>query len=434
MRLALACLLAAAALGGGPEDDPPASGPQDHEDCVFRLDQAAFARRQEETPGEIRLYAGGDVRGSCVRPTGRRDTVTVWRAGSDSVAHYARIGRADFVGSTWFRDSTVELTAQRASYFEVDDRLEAYGNVVLRNRETGSELSGPTLTYWRAAPGVRDTAELYATRRPIVEYRSVGDGTQEPYLIRANQVRLRGDHQAWAGGTVTIDRSDFSARGDSTVLDLETGDGLLIGHAEAGGKDSVSYDLSGRHIAFRLVDDQLSWVQAQGLADATSSEWRIVGDTIEFNVADDMIQSGVVWGDSVRPRAMSEKYTVDADSLAIDSPNQVLTEVRGFGTARATAKTDSVSGEADWMAGDTLIVRFDSTETGSRTISQLIAAGNARAFYRIFDEADSAAAPALNYSRGERIVARFKDEAVDVVDVIGAADGVYLEPKRKPPR
>ncbi|UCG87439.1 MAG: hypothetical protein JSW71_02530 [Gemmatimonadota bacterium] len=409
-----------------------AYGTQGGQDCRFNLDWAQMLRREEQSLGDVRLFGVGDVRGRCIRPMGGRDTVTVWRMGSDSVAHYVRIGRADFVGSVWFRDSTVELTARRASYFEADDRVEAYGNVVLRNRETGSELTGPNLTYWRPLPGVRDAGELHATRRPVVEYRPAGDHTQEPYLIRAEQVRLRGDHQAWASGAVTIDRSDFSAQGDSTALDLNTGDGLLIGHAEARGTDSVSYDLTGHRIAFRLVNDQLSWVQAQGMADATSSEWRVVGDTIEFNLADDMIQSGIVWGDSVRPRAMSEKYTVSADSLEIDSPDQVLTEVRGFGTARATAKADSTAAEADWMAGDTLIVRFDSTANGSRTISELIAAGNAQAFYRIFDEADSTAAPALNYSRGLRIIARFKDEAVERVDVIGAADGVYLEPRRKP--
>jgi hypothetical protein len=431
VRLAATCLTLAAVFGGGAT--MTAHGSQGGQDCRFNLDQAAVFRRQEQTPGDVKLFYVGDVRGRCIRPVGGRDTLTVWRAGSDSVAHYVQIGRADFVGSVWFRDSTVELTAQRASYFEADDRLEAYGNVVLRNRETGSELTGPNLTYWRPLPGVRDAGELYATRRPLVEYRPVGNDAQEPYLIRAQQVRLKGDHEAWAGGSVTIDRSDFSAKGDSTVLDLGKGDGLLIGHAEAAGTDSVSYDLRGRRIAFRLLDDQLNWVQAQGLADATSSEWRIVGDTIEFNVAQDMIQSGVVWGDSIRPRAMSVRYTVTADSLAIDSPDQVLTEVRGFGAARATAKADSVEGEADWMEGDTLIVRFDSTDSGSRAISELIAAGNARALYRIFDEADSTAAPALNYSRGERIIARFRDETVDKVDVVGAADGVYLEPTRRPP-
>ncbi len=425
---AIHCLLAALmmlpTLGARAQDMP---------DCVVHLDYTGGKGvRAEPAPGRVRFYAGGGVRWSCRRPDGTRGPIQVWSGASDSVARYMEIGRADFVGDVHFRDSTVELTADRASYFERDDRLVADGNVRLVNLETGSVLTGPTLTYWRAVAKVRDTSSLYATRRPLVEYRSIKDPDVEPYLIRAERVRLTGNEIAHAGGAVTIDRSDFSAKGDSTELDLNVGEGLLIGHAEAGGADSVSYSLRGRRIAFRLVDDQLNWVQAQGRADATSAEWRMVGDTIELSLADGNLQAAQMWGDSTRPEAMSETYTVVGDSMAVDIPNQLLTEVRAFGRARATAKTDSLSNEYDWMAGDTLFVRFDSTATGERTLSELIAAGNAQAFYRIFDEEDSTAAPALNYSRGLRIVALFKDDTVDKVEVMGAADGVYLEPKKKP--
>ena len=422
------CLLAALMM-------LPTSGAraQDMPDCVVHLDYTGGKGvRAEPAPGRVRFYAGGGVRWSCRRPDGTRGPIQVWSGASDSVARYMEIGRADFVGNVHFRDSTVELTADRASYFERDDRLVADGNVRLVNLETGSVLTGPTLTYWRAVARVRDTSSLYAPRRPLVEYRSIKDPDIEPYLIRAERVRLTGNEIAHAGGAVTIDRSDFSAKGDSTELNLSVGEGLLIGHAEAGGADSVSYSLRGRRIAFRLVDDQLNWVQAQGRADATSAEWRMVGDTIELSLADGTLQAAQMWGDSTRPKAMSETYTVVGDSMAVDIPNQLLTEVRAFGRAKATAKTDSVSNEYDWMAGDTLIVRFDSTETGERTLSELIAAGNAQAYYRIFDEADSTAAPAINYSRGLRIVALFKDDTVDKVEVMGAADGVYLEPKKKP--
>jgi hypothetical protein len=413
---------------------PKAATGQVMPECVMRLDQSETTARREPQPGRIRYYAAGDVRWSCLRPVDRGDSALVFNGGSDSLARYVELGRADFVGRARFRDSTVELTADRASYFFRDDRLEANGNVRLVNLETGSVLSGPTLTYWRAAAGVRDTSELHARRRPTVEYRSAGGTAEEPYIIRAEQVWLKGNEVAYASGAVTIDRSDFAAKGDSTWLNVDVGEGLLIGQAEAGGKDSLSYDLRGRRIAFRLVDDELEWVQAQGRADATSAEWRIVADTIEFAVANDMIQHGQIWGDSILPRAMSEQYTITADSMAVDTPDQVLTEVRAFGAGRATAKPDSLSGEADWMAGDTLVVRFDSTESGDRTISELLAAGHAQAFYRIPDEADSTAAPAFNYSRGLRIIAKFTDEEIDRVDVIGEADGVYLEPIKRSPR
>ncbi|UCD24477.1 MAG: hypothetical protein JSW51_00730, partial [Gemmatimonadota bacterium] len=389
-------------------------------------------RRVTEGENRIRIYMGGGVRWSCQRDVGTGDSIRIWSGASDSLARYLDTGRADFVGNAFFRDSTIELTADRATYFEPEDRLVADGNVRLVNLVTGSVLTGPTLTYWRAVAGVRDTASLYAPRRPRVEYKSTGDPEVEPYIIRADHVRLTGNDIAHAGGTVTIDRSDFTAKGDSTELDMSVGEGFLIGHAEAGGTDSVSYNLRGRRIAFRLEENQLNWVQAQGRADATSAGWRMVGDTIELHLAEEKLQAAQMWGDSTRPRAMSETYTIVSDSMAVDVPNQVLTEVRAFGTAKATAKPDSLSTEADWMAGDTVTVRFDSTEAGERTLSELIAAGNAQAYYRIYDEEDSTAAPAINYSRGQKIVALFKDEEVDKVQVIGAADGVYLEPKKKP--
>jgi len=267
-----------------------------------------------------------------------------------------------------------------------------------------------------------------------VEYRTAGSGeADDPYVIVGDRVLLEGESRAWAGGNVTIDRKDLSARSDSASLDLDSEEGLLVGHAQAASRDSLGYTLNGETIAFRLADDELRWVRAQGRADATSAEWRIVGDTIEFQVADDQIQSGQAWGDSTRSRAMSEVHTFTADSLAVDTPDQLLKEVRGFGGALATSKPDSLSLEADWMAGDTLVARFDETETGGRTLAELSARGNARVFYHVPNDEDPDGPPGLDYSRGDRITALFKDETVERVTVVGKADGVYLEPIRRQP-
>jgi hypothetical protein len=355
----------------------------------------------------------------------------VWNARSDSVARFVSRGRIEFIDNVVFRDSSAELTSDRATYYEWDDRLEAEGHVRLVNTDNGTVLEGPRLTYLREVEGVRDTAELRATLRPTVEYRAESD-TAEPYIIVADRVRLIGN-STWAGGSVTIDRSDFASTGDSAWLDLGAGRGVIVGNAEAAGKDSVGYVMKGSQIGFGLVDDKLDWVQAQGQAEATSADWEIVGDTIEFTVHEDMMQGGAAWGDSITPVATSETYSIAADSLAVDTPGQLLTEVRGYGHAIATTSSDSTGVDPDWIAGDTVTARFDSTDTGGRTLTELIAQGNARAFYKIFDEADSTAAPAINYSRGLKIIALFKEETVDRVDVIGQADGIYLEPKRVPP-
>jgi hypothetical protein len=354
----------------------------------------------------------------------------VWRTYADSVAWRAHLGRADFVGNVAFSDSLSRLTSDRASYYQSDDRLEAFDNVRLVNLENGSVLSGPHLVYMRSSEDT-DDAELFADRRPRVEYRSEGDSTNSTVII-GDRVRLVGSSTAWAGGNVEIEQEGFSASGDSATLNLDTEDGVLIGHAEAVGQDSIGYTLRGNRIAYRMVDSQLNWVQSQERAEGLSEEWRIVGDTIEFAIAEDKIQAGMVWGDSIHPRAMSETYTLSGDSLAVDLPDQVLTEMRGFGNARATARADSTSTEVDWIAGDTVVARFESTESGARTLAELRANGNARAFYQIFDEEFPESPPGFSYSRGLRIIALFEEETLQRVDVVGQADGIYLEPVRRP--
>ncbi len=387
--------------------------------CEVEIDRTGGVGRQiTVTGGWIHHYGNGGIWAHCIRQ------ITNWY--SDSVAWYQERDRFDMVGNMLFRDESVELTADRASYFLSDERLEAYGNAVLRNLKTGSVLRGPNLVYRRAVEGVRDTSEWVATRRPTIEYRSGLDSADtEPYVIVADRVRLLGEHTAHAVGTVTIDRSDFTARSDSAVLNTDVGAGTLVGHAGVTGGDSSSYSLNGRVIEYRLDDNALTWAQAEGGADATSDDWRIVADT-------NRLQRGNAWGsDSVPARAMSVKNRITADSLVIEAPGQELSAVRGIGNARATSKRDSVDNDVDWVVGDTVVARFDSTASGRRALVRLDAVGNARAHYRVYPEGrPPGALPDISYSRGDRIIALFANEQVRRVDIIGQTDGVYLEAPR----
>jgi hypothetical protein len=391
--------------------------------CTVQLDSVGgVGRSVEVAPGVIHQFAGGGVWASCHgRPTRMR---------ADSGAFYSERDRVDFIGHAHFQDSTVTLDAQRASYFTRDERLEAYGGVHLVNLETGSQLDGPTLTYWRPAPGLRDTADMLATDRPTVRYRARGD-TTEPYVIVGQQVRLRGDDRTWAGGNVTIERSDFRSQSDSAELDLGAGSGAFLGHAQVQGRGANAYALSGRRVVFRLTDRRLSWVEAQGRGEATSSDWHLRADTIAFDVVQEQIERGTAWGDSLRPDARSVRYTMRADSVALDTPGQRLKELRGFGTAVATAARDSLDGQPDWVAGDSLVARFDTTAAGERILTDLEARGSARVYYRVF-EADGSTVAGINYSRGKRLLAAFDDKGVHRVKVLEAGDGVYLEPVKKP--
>jgi hypothetical protein len=396
--------------------------------CRIQLDSVGGVGRYEEIrTGVVRQYGSGGVWASC-----RDQRTTVY---ADSVAWYSDLARVDFLGRTRFQDSTVLLHADRASYYTRDERLEAYGMVRLLNLRTGTELRGPNLKYWRATEGVRDTSDLLASDRPTVWYREERQPTDtaapEPYVIVGERVRLKGEGRAWAAGSVSVTRSDLRASGDSAELDLDHGTGLLLGRAEIEGKREGNYHLGGERIVFRLEERRLKWVQAQGGAQARSEDWDLRADTIEFHLEDERIQGGSAWGRATRPKAVSSSYTMEADSLAIETPDQQLEEIRGFGKALALARGSREDDKPDWVAGDTLVARFDTTSSGERALTELDARGHARAYYRVYEE-DGRTLAGVNYSRGARIKALFSEGSLHRVHVIGQGDGIYLEPRRRP--
>jgi len=402
-----------------------AASPQGPATCTVQLDSVGgVARQVQVAPGTVHTFAGGGVWASC---RGRPTAVQ-----ADSAAWYSDRDRVDFIGRVRFRDSAMTLEARTASYYVRLERLDAAGDVRLVNLETGSDLAGPVLTYWRAAPGVRDTADLVASGRPTVHYRQASDPAENPYTIVGERVRLRGSDQAWAGGTVSVVRGDFEAEADSAALDAGGGRGLLVGHAEVRGRGATPYSLTGRLIRFRLADHRLTWVQAEGAAEAMSSAWRLTADTIAFDLVNDQIADGTAWGDSLRPHARSDRYTMRADSLVLETPGQQLREIRGYGSALATAARDSLDGQPDWVAGDSLAAVFDTAGSGKPQLRTLDARGRAKAYYRVYHE-DGAALAGINYSRGRRILVAFSERGVDRVRVLGEGDGVYLEPIPKKP-
>ncbi|GIW51105.1 MAG: hypothetical protein KatS3mg081_0460 [Gemmatimonadales bacterium] len=403
-------------------------GAQQSSGCRVQLDSVGGTGRYEEIrPGVVRQYGSGGVWASC-----RNQRTAIY---ADSVAWYSDLARVDFIGRTRFEDSTVLLHADRASYYTRDERLEAYGMVRLLNLRTGTELRGPNLKYWRAIEGVRDTSDLVASDRPTVWYRQEqerGDtAAPEPYVIVGQRVRLKGEGRAWAAGSVTVSRSDLRASGDSAELDLDNGTGRLLGGAQIEGRGERAYTLSGERVVFRLEERRLRWVQAQGAARAVSEDWDLAADTIEFYIENQRIQNGGAWGRENRPKAVSSSYTMEADSLAIDAPDQRLREIRGFGKALALAYGGREGGEPDWVAGDTLVAHFDTASSGERAMRELDARGHARAYYRVYEE-DGRTLAGINYSRGARIKAIFTDGSLHRVHVIGEGDGIYLEPRRRP--
>src|SRR5438552_3462574 len=326
--------------------------------CKVIIDSVGRQAQQVEVrPGETNVFAGGGVLAHC---EGSGSTLA-----SDSVAWFAGVGRFDMLGQrnpVHIRDTVIILDATTAAYFLRQERLEAHRTVIAVNRKTGSVLRGPNLTYYRAIKGVRDTLEMYASGRPTIEYHTTADtGGGEPYIIVADRVRFKGNDRMWGGGQVTIDRSDFAARGDSMQLDQVAGFAVLVGKPRVEGKSARPYALTGTRIELGLQGGgrDIRLVKALGDGVATGADWRLTADTIHLHVDRKKLQQAFAWGpkDSVRARAVSSNTTIRADSLALDVPDQVLTEVRAFGRALSTMKRDSTArrdSTADWITGDSL--------------------------------------------------------------------------------
>src|SRR5881394_3081674 len=433
----LSAILATALVLQVPVDTAQGSG----RPCQVAIDNMPRAA-QSLTGPDTNYFGAGGVRAHCL---GTGTTIA-----ADSFAHYGATRRMDLVGHVAIRDTGLALDANFVSYFLRDERLEAHNNVVAVNRRTGTVLRGPNLKYWRVAQGVRDTVEMYATQRPTVEYRQsepTDTAPQEPYIIVGDRLRFKGDDRMWAGGKVTIDRSDFAARGDSMQLDQTTGFGVLVGAPSVEGRGKTApgaadsgktYTLLGTRIELGLAQRDIRQVKALGHGRATGADWTLTADTIDLHIANRQLQQTFAWGDTTRPHAISTLYTIQADSLAIDSPGEILTESRAFGKSFSTAKRDSLTppNETDWISGDSLTIRFaqeqDSVTGRPRSrLRQLLSRGQpARALTHHPDDRDTTnAGPAINYSRGHQITLTMLRDRVDHVFVSGNSDGVHLVPQ-----
>ena len=403
----------------------PVQGQSDR--CVFQITNVDRQGAVVETPRGTNYFAGGNVRLSC-----RGVQITMQ---SDSVAAYGG-NVVHFIGNVKYRDSTLTMDADNGTYYKNGEKWEARGRVVTNNLRTGSKMTGPALDYFRVVKGVRDTLEMYSTGRPRIEYTTTEPGAKpsEPYIIVADRVRLKGNDRLWAGGKVTIDRSDFSARGDSLRLDTgKAGDGTLSGgNPVMRGLGPDSFNLTGRRLDLKLDRRELTHVIAKGKGHAVSKEWDLVADTIELDIRNRRLEQTLAWGDSTRPYASSPAYAMRADSLALDTPGQQLREVRGFGTAWLGGTIDARTKQRDWMRGDTVVAQFvqrDSAGTRRAALNRIVARKNAQS-YHLDPSPRYPERPSINYARGDVIVMTMKHGArsgVDRVDVKGLVDGIQLE-------
>ena len=444
--LALLTLQQPAAPGPPPVRDTSAGRP-----CVLVVDSLARVH-QVNSGADTNVYMAGGVLAHCA------GSGTTFR--SDSAAYYGGVKRWDMVGRAHLRDTTLTLDANQIIYYLKQGRLDAHNNVVAVNRENHSTLRGPNLTYYRAVQGVRDTTETYATQRPAIDYRGAGaSDTSEPYVIVADRFRSKGNDRMWWGGTVTVDRSDLAARGDSMSMDQTAGRGLLVGHPSVTGKGSQTYTLTGTLIEMGFTQREMTAMKALGNGRAAGTDWTLTADTIHLALAERKLQRAFAWGpkDSIHARAISSTTTLTGDSLALDTPNQMLSEARSYRHAHSTSKRDSTTADslADWIDGDTLLAHWiqapDTTGKQRATLNRVVARGSGKAFTHSYPakpdttrprpirpvhpigpdslKADSADnRPSIDYTKADVIVIDMDRGKIQQVSAAGHVNGTHLDP------
>ena len=155
----------------------------------------------------MNFFGGGDARFRC-----RNQNV---RMRSDSVASYQGTV-VQFIGNVRYADSTIEMTADFGTYFRDSEKWEARGNVVLTQPEGRLDPQGAAASTTSArCRASRTRRRCSPTSGPPSRCRSrtrVTGETSEPYVIVGDRIRTRGNDRVYAGGRVTIDRSDFRGR------------------------------------------------------------------------------------------------------------------------------------------------------------------------------------------------------------------------------
>ncbi|HEV8150590.1 MAG TPA: hypothetical protein VGP61_10440 [Gemmatimonadales bacterium] len=397
--------------------------------CVLVVDNVERQGVQVTiTPTQQNYFAGGNVRLHC-----RGQEVRIW---SDSIASYQG-AIVQFIGNFRYEDDAAKVSSDFGTYYRDDERWEAQGNVNYLGRRDGSELKGPHVNYYRRARGVREQEEAFAEQRPTLRLagRDSAGRPGEPYVLVADRIRTRGQNLMWGGGSVSIDRSDLKGRGDSIQLDNGTaGAGALLGHAAIRRAAEDSFALAGKRIDLALVKKELNTVTGRDSATLQSRDLDLSADAIRLRLENRKVVQTFAWGKSRRPQALAEQYQVRGDSLAVDTPDETLKELRAFGRAWVGFRPDSAKGEQDWLSGEKIVAEFtEQSSVGPKKamLRRLEARDSARSFYRIANSSAAGARPSVNYSRADRILLTMQPGdslKVQRVDMTGHVDGVQLEP------
>lgn len=399
-------------------------------ECLLQYETSSGNTRtnaQKTASGQYNFFQGGGVTYHC---EGQDNTLQ-----ADSAEYYGDQKVLYLIGSVHYTEPRAKVDSDRMTYFQVEDRLRAEGNVFVRT-QTGTTIRGPVMDYYRATT-TRPQTRTIATGRPhmSIVQKQTGNAPAEPVDVVSNTLVSEGDNLVYASGSVEITRPDLLAKGDSVFLDGQREFARLMRTPSVQSRKGRSFTLTGGLIDLYSRNRNLERVVATPSGHVLSQDLELLADSVDLRVSANQLNRVIAWGKRTRATAVSPERRVVADSIDALMPGQRLREVRAIGNAFANSLPDTtriVSAERDWMRGDSVTAEFDSIPARDTTskpkAKRIVANGNASSFYQLAGAGTGKTAPNLNYVRGRIITVSFVDKAVDRVDVVDQATGVYLEP------
>jgi hypothetical protein len=404
-------------------------------------------------PGQMTFIGGGVI----LRCPGER-TIR-----ADSAAHYQMSGIIEFIGHVTYSDSARDLTADYMQYNSRERLVVAQRSapdriVTLRDREAGSTIQGPFMSYYIKGPARPEDLIQVPAGRPratFVQLRDAGDAAMaaDTTLIDADGMEIFGESRFIGRGNVVITRGQVRAFG--AVADLEESGSrvTLTGRARVEDRDLT---LQGDTIVAEIGEgEQFREVVARGRSRLESTDLNVEAPNLFVAFEAGEVDRLVATGDAerrtdraARARAWSDEFRIEADLLQAEAPARQLERVVAVGAAFGERLTpDSVAVTMpelpefvrnDWMRGDTIIAIFGAapatrpdTTGPARVLEELTSFGGeglASAAYRQ-SERDDPGSYSISYLIARRIRVLLEGGAVARVEADEQVHGMVLRPE-----
>ena len=416
---------------------------------VLNVDRDASKRDLFNNQSNVNYDAAGHVKLRCEKQQVFLDSDSLSALSGDYIRLY---------GHVVYRDSAYRFAADTMVYILRIEKLEARGHVAVLDKVAGSTLTGSWVDYWRQVKGVNDSARVEALNRPTVRYFTAGTvrdtAHRTPYLLIGDRLKGFGLSRLAGSGKVTIDRDSLHGDGDSLAFARGAMSvAQLIGAPARLRRRGVdSFAVFGKEIRLRTENDTLRDLWALLTARVTRGTTDITGDTVHLSFASDKLALTLAWNRKDGATMHSAGYDVVGDSIALDTPGELLREIRVFKHGVILNPLDTLVPEVPRAAGDTagpdttrnrlsgerVIARFDQVDSAGAPVTrlrELQAYGQppvqaTSLFSRNEVGKDGKRSPSINYTLADTILVEMKrgdSVGLAAVQAHGHVSGIQLE-------